>query len=769
MKIEAGSSGHGAFYCFIFLLLFGVACLTSSVTTGSAEADLSDPLIPVERAWLESRNGVIRLAPDPHYPPMEFIDSAGEYRGIAADFIALIEEKIGVRFEIVPAADFEEVFQMVRDGKIDMAATVIKTPQRLEYLLFNEPYISIPNVIVTRDDTPGCLAVADLKDKHDFAYQAGYTIGDVLAERYGITHRRPITDPAEALMDLSLARIDAMVGNLAAEDALRTQTTRFVKLLVVGIVILATVAGVLMFLFQSQRRIVAQREKALRDLGDSERRLAALMDNLPGMAYRCSVDTNRTMKFVSAGCRGITGYSPFDLVDNAVVSYGDIIHEKDRDYVWKEINRAVGEHRPFTLEYRVVDAGGNEKWVWDRGVSVVDDEAGGWALEGFISDITDRKRPEAELERYRAFVENVEDACFEVDFSTNIIFCNDAFLRPGGYTLEEYLQLSHRQRHPSQEEADRVYRIYYNVYQTGVPAQAVEYMFNKKSGEVGTLEASISLIRDKNGNPAGFRGIGRDVTERKRMEKEKEEALAEIRRLNEELEDRVHRRTAELEASNRELEAFAYSVSHDLRAPLRAIDGFSRALEEDWGDLLGEEGKKYLERIRAGCDRMAGLIDDLLDLSRITRAEMNLGTVDLSELAREIMEGLRREGPERRVDVTIAPGMSARGDRTLVRLALYNLLENAWKFTRQTEGAAIEFGCEHRDGREVWYVRDNGVGFDTAYVDKVFMPFQRLHRADEFPGTGIGLAIVQRIVQRHGGQLWAEGTPGKGATFYFTL
>jgi two-component system, sensor histidine kinase and response regulator len=226
---------------------------------------------------------------------------------------------------------------------------------------------------------------------------------------------------------------------------------------------------------------------------------------------------------------------------------------------------------------------------------------------------------------------------------------------------------------------------------------------------------------------------------------------------------------AALETVNKELEAFSYSVSHDLRAPLRTIDGFSQALLEDYADKLDEEGKDNLRRVRAATQRMGELIDDMLNLARVARKEIHMETVDLSAMAQTIAAELRRSQPERQVEFVIAEGMVATGDGGLLKAALENLIGNAWKFTSKRSTARIDFGIIRHDYSSAYFVRDNGAGFDTAYADKLFGAFQRLHGQNEFSGTGIGLATVQRVVHRHGGEVWAEGEVEKGATFYFTL
>jgi light-regulated signal transduction histidine kinase (bacteriophytochrome) len=248
------------------------------------------------------------------------------------------------------------------------------------------------------------------------------------------------------------------------------------------------------------------------------------------------------------------------------------------------------------------------------------------------------------------------------------------------------------------------------------------------------------------------------------------DAQAEIRTLNVELEARVEQRTAELVVANKNLEAFTYSVAHDLRSPLRTLSGYSEALREDYGDRIDETGRWYTERIQAATERMGALIDDLLNLSQVSRAEMSLGPVDLSTEVAAIAGELQTREPGRRVRFALQDGVWVNADRTLIRTVLQNLVENAWKYTAKRDDATIEFGTTAaEDARVCCYVRDNGAGFDPAFGGKLFQPFQRLHAVTEFPGTGIGLASVRRIIERHGGRVWAEGAVGRGATFYFTL
>lgn len=275
-------------------------------------------------------------------------------------------------------------------------------------------------------------------------------------------------------------------------------------------------------------------------------------------------------------------------------------------------------------------------------------------------------------------------------------------------------------------------------------------------------QVAASPVFDEAGQIVGIIDTALDITDLKNAE-------WELKKLNEELEQRVRERTAELEWTNKELAAFTYSVSHDLRAPLRSIEGFSEAVLEDHGQYLDKDGRNYLERVVAASRRMSDLIDDLLKLSRVTRQELHRDRVDLSAMVEAYARYLQEQDPQREADFIVASGLYATGDAALLRIALENLLDNAWKFTYGNAKTQIEFGSSIQNGKNSFFISDNGVGFEAEHAKKIFNAFQRLHSSEEYPGTGIGLSIVQRIIERHGGNIWAESSPGKGSVFYFII
>lgn len=368
----------------------------------------------------------------------------------------------------------------------------------------------------------------------------------------------------------------------------------------------------------------------------------------------------------------------------------------------------------------------------------------------FLMSYIVRERRHAE-QRFQAVAETANDAVVSADHHGNITYFNPATERIFGYAAAETLGQPLTLLMP--ERFHDAHRKGLERFLAGgearVIGKTVELVGRRKNGVEFPID--LSLASWKMDEETYFTGILRDISARKTAE------------------EQLHDYATQLEATNKELEAFSYSVSHDLRAPLRSIDGFSQVLVEDYAGQLDESGKDHLNRVRAAALRMGELIDDMLQLSRVTRAEMRREPVDLSVLAESVVADLRRLEPQRQVEIVIAPRLRAEGDPQLLRIALVNLLSNAWKFTSRQTAARIELGAQDTGSEHAFYIRDNGVGFDMAYAGKLFGAFQRLHAMSEFPGTGIGLATVQRIINRHGGRIWAEGTVGQGATFYFAL
>jgi PAS domain S-box-containing protein len=380
--------------------------------------------------------------------------------------------------------------------------------------------------------------------------------------------------------------------------------------------------------------------------------------------------------------------------------------------------------------------------------------------EPLETDSTERKLAEIASARLAAIVHSSEDAIIGKDLDSVITSWNKGAEKIFGYTSGEMIGTSTTRLIPADRPEEESHIL--GKIRRGESVEHFETLRQTNDGRLIDVSVTASPIRDAAGKIIGVSKVARDISERKR-------AQEKIRQLNAELEQRVLERTAQLEAVNKELEAFSYSVSHDLRAPLRAVDGFSRALLEDYGAQLPDEGRDYLQTIRSAAQKMGELIDDLLAFSRLSRLPLRKSDVDTGKLVRGVLEELSGQRQGRQVDVRIDDLAPCQADPALLKQVWVNLLSNALKFTGKREKAVVEIGCAPEKGRNVYFVRDNGTGFDMKYAGKLFGVFQRLHRAEDYEGTGIGLAIVQRVIRRHGGRVWAEAALNRGATFYFTL
>ncbi|HXF49702.1 MAG TPA: PAS domain S-box protein [Verrucomicrobiae bacterium] len=490
-------------------------------------------------------------------------------------------------------------------------------------------------------------------------------------------------------------------------------------------------------------RDISERERLDAILRDSEQRYRMLFDENPLPAWVFELETLSFLAVNDAAVRHY-GYAREEFLKMTIK---DIRPAEDVPALLERVSKLKnGVHPPGEWRHRKKDG----TIIHVEIVSHLLDFGGRRSELVLANDITERKR--AEEERDKFFTLSLEMLCI-AGFDGYFKRLNPIWEKNLGYTVEEmcsrpFLEFVHPDdREATRREAEKL--------SAGVNVISFENRYRCKDGSYRWLQWNSTMSLENR----LIYAAARDVTDRKRREEE-------IQKLNESL----RQQAAQLEAANKELEAFSYSVSHDLRAPLRSIDGFSQALLEDCGERLDTSGKDYLGRVRGACLRMAQLIDDLLNLSRVSRGEMRMETVDLSELAREVVSELQKQAPGRKVSFVIADNLKGNGDARLLRVALENLLGNAWKYTSKHPSARIEFGARREpDGKTVFFVRDDGAGFDMAYAGKLFGAFQRLHTPSEFTGTGIGLATVQRIIHRHGGRVWAEGNVEEGATFYFTL
>ena len=452
-----------------------------------------------------------------------------------------------------------------------------------------------------------------------------------------------------------------------------------------------------------------------------------------------------------------------DLTYNPTVGEGiDFYAPTSKPIIERAVQRAIEYGESFDVELEFITAKGNHRWV--HSIGKANQENGKTkTVYGMFQDITQRKQVEdarrAASFYNRRLIEASIDPLVTIGPDGKITDVNEATETITGVSRERLIGNDFINYFTKPEKAREGYL---KVLAKGL-VRDYPLTIRHTSGKTTDVLYNATVYKNEIGEIQGVFAAARDITERKQAEEE-------IRRLNESLEQRIEERTAQLETANKELETFSYSVSHDLRSPLRGIDGWSLALLEDYGSLLDEQGKAHIQRVRAETQRMGILIDDILQLSRITRAEMNKEMVDLSAIAETVAARLQETKPEdRQVEFSIQKGLDTMGDPKLLDIVLTNLLGNAFKFTSKKQEAYIEFGETVVESERAFFVRDNGAGFDMTYANKLFGVFQRMHRASEFPGTGVGLAIVRRIIHRHGGSIWASSEVGQGATFYFTL
>lgn len=504
----------------------------------------------------------------------------------------------------------------------------------------------------------------------------------------------------------------------------------------------------------------------IRDLTEKKRseaalqRFAAAMDATADAIYLVDRASMSFVHFNEAACRmrSQTREELFALGPAGMLGYS----RAELEHIYDDIIASGKPAEPLEIYRKRKD--GSEAWVELR--RQAQRSADGWLIITMVRDITERKRVAAELlesdRRFSDMMDNIDLLSIVIDPQSRIVYCNDYFLALTGWRHDELLGANFVDLIIPPDLMDEVRDVHLGMVADLPAARHHENEILTRSGERRLIRWNNTMLRSSAGEMIGTASIGEDITEGKRAEEE-------ILRLNADLEHRVKARTVELEAANEELAAFDYSVSHDLKAPIRHVEGYSTILREEYGEKLDARGRDYLQKMQSAGERMGQLVDDLLALSLVSRAQLNRKVINLSALAQLVFDELHTDESGRDIVWVVAPGMSANADRGQLRIVLENLIGNAFKFTAGRIGARIEFGNNAAEGGPVFFLRDNGAGFDATYADKLFAPFQRLHAQSEFSGTGIGLATVRRIITRHGGQVWAEGVVNQGATIHFTL
>ncbi len=643
---------------------------------------------------------------------------------------------------------------------------------------------------------------------------------------------------------------------------------------------------------------VTHKKKMLEKIRENERRMATLIGNLQGMVYRCRLDKNWTMDFVSEGTYKLTGYLPSELVHNRITSYNDIIIERFRDYVWDSINKSIMKGKSFTLQYQIKTKDGLLKWVSERGSGVFNKDGTCKWVEGFIYDITKRVQTLESLrkseEKYRLLIENQTDIIVKTDLSGTLHFISSNYFSLSGKTKEELInQKFDPEIHPSDRkfgkneldllkvhpyscnleqriktingwrwyiwnikaeqnkhkkiksiisigrditerkiaeerliESQERYTLATNAANAGIwdwdiklnevyfspkwkeqlghsdheipndfnewtkrlhpddnirmvnavqsyldnplPFFEEEFRLKHKNGTYRWIHNRAQGLLDQNGKVYRMFGAHYDITDRKKAENKLKKAEKEIRELNKQLELRVKKRTQELERINQELEAFSYSVSHDLKAPLRAIKGFSSLFLEEHGNKLKSGALHYMNNILRNAENMTNLINHLLHFSRLGRKSMIIIPVDTNLIVNSIIEDLKKAN-NKHYSFIIGELPVINADETLIRQVFENILSNAFKFSSLRKDPEIRIEYSQNTEKHIFSVSDNGIGFNQKLAGKIFKVFQRVHSQEEFEGTGIGLALVQRIVHRHGGEIWVHSEEEKGAIFFFSL
>jgi len=810
----------------VFFVFFAFAPVLPAASEPASDLGLTE----AERQWLETHPSV-RFTGDPNWLPYEAFNSKGEYIGIVSEHLDLIAQITGIKFRMSPSKTWTESTEKAKKGLVDILSETDDS-DLASHLNFTSSYISNPIVIAMQDKENFVENIESIKDR-SIGVIKDYGYVSKILRKYPNHNFIIVDNIQDGLVSVSTGEVDALlctlalcsytIAQLGLNNVKITGKTEFDTKLALGVqknlpellsilnkaivkikpgqkqaildgwikqkfvektdytlvyqVIIIAVVLLTIFAFWNRRlsqeinlRVATAKELnvAQEVLRLSQQRLVSHFEHTP----LAVIEWNTNFEFVNwnPAAQHIFGYSKDEVLGRHI--YENILPENMKEHVdkvWDDLLANRGGRR--STNENITKDGRTILCEWYN-TPLVDPDGKVIGVASLVDDITERKQAEEALKeseaRYRSVIAAMAEGIVVQDTDMQVSAFNASALKILGLTEDQMLgrtSMDSRWRsihddgspfsgdtHPGAMSL-RTGKSYSNVVM-GVHRPDETLVWISINSE--------PLMREGEVKPSGSVASFTDITERRKAEQE-------LEKYRNHLEVMVSERTAALEVANKELEAFSYSVSHDLRSPLRSIDGFSHALIEDYAEVLDSDGNNFLNRIRDGAQHMGRLIDAILSLSRVTRSDFKPEIIDLSAMAQAIFNKYQDDEPERVVNVEIMPGIINMADKSLVGIVLDNLLGNAWKYTGKIDNARIEFGAMKKNDRKIFYVRDNGAGFDMKYVNKLFGAFQRLHQPDEFEGTGIGLVTVSRIVRRHGGEVWAEAKPGQGATFFFTL
>ena len=811
---------------FIFFVFSLFVSGVSPASELAPELDLTE----IERRWLEN-HPTITFTGDPNWLPYEAFDSNGEYIGIVSEHLDLIAQLTGITFQMSPSRTWTESTEKAKKGAVDILSETDDS-DLASHLNFTSSYVSNPIVIAMQDKENFVENINSIKDR-SIGVIRDYGYVSKILRKYQGHNFIVVDDIQDGLVSVSTGEVDALlctlalcsytIAQLGLNNVKITGKTEFDTKLALGVqknlpellsilnkaiakikpeqkqaildgwikqkfvektdytlvyqVVIIAVVILSIFVFWNRRlsreinlRIATEKELnvAQEGLRLSQQRLVSHFEHTP----LAVIEWNTDFEFANwnSAAQRIFGFTKEEVLGRHVTER--ILPENVRDHVnkiWSDLLADRGGRRStnenLTKDGRTILC----EW-YNTPLIGLDGKVIGVA--SLVDDITERMQAEDALKeseaRYRSVIATMAEGIVVQDTDMQISAFNSSALEILGLTEDQLLgrtSMDPRWRAVHDDGSPFPDDTHPSVMslRTGKSFSNVVMGVHRPNGTLVWISInSEPLIREGEDVPSGSVASFTDITERRKAEQELEQ-------YRNHLEVMVSERTAALEVANKELEAFSYSVSHDLRSPLRSIDGFSHALIEDYEGVIDGAGNNFLHRIRDNAQHMGKLIDAILSLSRVTRSDFNPEVVDLSALALETINKYQDDEPDRKVDFEIMPNIKHMADKSLLGIVLDNLLGNAWKYTSKVDNARIEFGAMEKDNKTIFYVNDNGAGFDMKYVNKLFGAFQRLHKPEEFEGTGIGLVTVSRIVRRHGGEVWAEATPGQGAKFSFTL